>query len=176
MGMLFVLAYPQFSQKHLRYIEAYRLRHEPERAVLVRPHITLVFGVSGVESQKFLAFTKEVVDEWPAFSVTFHGCKVVKDNLDGTYKVFLQLSEGSNVITALHRALYDGAHRDQFRAEILFEPHMTVATSNSRKQAERAVADLSDFGLPVEAGVSAIAVERWHEGVLINLSTFSLCR
>ena len=44
--MIYVLAYPVFEPNSAERICAFRAEHEPERANLVPPHITLVFGAA----------------------------------------------------------------------------------------------------------------------------------
>ena len=44
--MIYVLAYPVFEPMSAERINAFRAKHEPDRAKLVPPHVTLVFGVA----------------------------------------------------------------------------------------------------------------------------------
>ena len=51
--MIYALAYPVFDPSTARAIDAFRTAHEPERARLVAPHVTLVFGLTSISARDF---------------------------------------------------------------------------------------------------------------------------
>ncbi|NRA99063.1 MAG: 2'-5' RNA ligase family protein [Rhodobacteraceae bacterium] len=127
--VIYVLTYPFFDDVAAKNIARFRAWHEPERARLVPPHITLVFGVSSVGSADLIALAEAAAQRFGPFAVEFPDFRTVHDSFEKTDKLMLNVSRGADELFQLHQALYDGPHRTEFDPEHSFQPHMTVATN-----------------------------------------------
>jgi 2'-5' RNA ligase len=171
--MIYVLACPEFEPSVAGNIARFRHMHEPERAKLVEPHVTLVFGLRDVRPLEFVAFCEKVALGVPEIAVDFAATEIVHDPFEKTYKFFLMNSTGRDELIALHERLYDGPHRSELLPAIPFRPHMTVATHSDRAIIERL--DARAIGaFPISGKVRALEIVELVKKTLIRLRTIPL--
>ncbi|MDU8909645.1 2'-5' RNA ligase family protein [Aestuariicoccus sp. MJ-SS9] len=153
--MIYVLAYPEFERGVAQGIDRFRSLHEPDRARMVRPHITLVFGSRREDADTLLGLCEDVSRTTPKLTIAFSGTKVAWDPFDKAHKLFLTCGRGARTLTALHRRLYEGPHRHDLRSDLPYAPHMTVATNADQTVIEGL--DVADIGaLPITGTVKAL--------------------
>ncbi|MEO0677434.1 MAG: 2'-5' RNA ligase family protein [Pseudomonadota bacterium] len=171
--MIYGLAYPAFDAESAARIHAFRARHEPKRARLVPPHVTLVFSVANAHPPAILALVEKVAGTSGAFPMIFDRCVIEYDPFEATRKHALLCGEGGAHIRALHERLYAGPHRSELSADHPFKPHMTIASHTDRADAERV--DLRALGaLPIRADITALHVVGLEAGRLSELKTAPL--
>ncbi|MCU0904669.1 MAG: 2'-5' RNA ligase family protein [Tabrizicola sp.] len=171
--MIYVLAYPEFEPRVAVNIARFRHTHEPERAKLVEPHVTLVFGLRGVRPLEFVASCEEVAVGVPEIEVDFDATEIVHDPFEKTYKLLFLTSSGREVLTALHERLYDGPQRSELHPAIPFRPHMTVATHSDPAIIERL--DTAEIGtFPIAGKIRALEIVEMVEKTLVRLRTIPL--
>jgi 2'-5' RNA ligase len=171
-AVIHVLAYPVFDPGSAERIDAFRARHEPERARLVPPHVTLVFGVSDEHLPTVSGLVDMVSGRTRVFPVVFDTAVIAFDDFEKTHKVFLLCGDGSERIKALHEQLYSGEHRSELSSAHPFEPHMTVASHDTRSEMEQIdVSAIGDF--PIRADVPALKLVQVYDGRLTVLKTAS---
>ncbi len=168
--VIYVLAYPVFEPNSAQRIRAFRTKHEPERAKLVPPHITLVFGAANEHLQAIAGLVDKVSGQTKAFAVTFDGYAIEFDPFEKKHKVFLFCGGGNGRITFLHNRLYEGAHSSELSSAHPFKPHITIATYDERPDVEQV--DISAVGeLPIRGELSALELVRFEDGRLTKLKT-----
>ncbi len=171
--MLYVLSYPVFDASVSGRVDTFRTRHEPQRAKLVRPHLTLVFGVNERNLQAVSERVETVSSQMNAFPVTFDEYVTGFDPFEQKHKILLLCGEGAKAVTALHDLLYEGEHRDEFCATQPFQPHMTVATCDTREEIEQV--DASALGkLPICGQVRGLELVRFVDGLLTPIKSTAL--
>jgi 2'-5' RNA ligase len=174
-AMIYVLAYPRFEPRVARNIAAFRSAHEPERAILVDPHITLVFGVRIAEPGAFAAFCQRAASRAREIPVEFSGSEIGYDPFEKTHKLFLVSSVGTDDLLALHERLYDGPHRRTLHPGISFKPHMTVASNRDQSIIERL--DVMEIGsFPIAGRICALEVVELADNKLHLLQSIPLQR
>ncbi|MDA7964375.1 2'-5' RNA ligase family protein [Ruegeria sp.] len=168
--MIYVLAYPEFEPSCAGRIRSFRAKHEPQRAKLVPPHITLVFGVKDEHLQTITELVEAVSNQTHEFPIAFDDHAIEFDPFEQKYKIFLLCGDGSCTVTALHDQLYNGEHRTELNSTHPFRPHMTIATYDERAEIERL--DVSDAGeLPICGKLRALEIMRFSNGELSTLKT-----
>lgn len=156
-SMIYVLAYPKFEADILRSILTFRSAHEPDRAGLVAPHITLVFGVQNSTPSEIAKHCELVATRTTTISVEFPSWEIVYDPFEKTHKIFLVTSTGTDRVTALHQQLYDGPHRSELHPDMPYKSHMTVATNVDRSVLE--AVDVASIGtFPMKATIRSLEV------------------
>lgn len=174
-SMIYVLAYPEFDATYANRIHDFRAKHEPQRAKLVPPHLTLVFGAKIGHLPVITELAKAVSRQTQTFTITLDHYTIEFDPFEQKHKIFLLCGEGSRDVTALHEQLYDGDHRAEFSPTHPFRAHMTVATCDTSAQIERI--NVSDVGpLPLYATLRAINVVRLSNGELSIIETLPFRR
>jgi len=168
--MIYVLAYPEFKRPDADRIRIFRATHEPHRAELVPPHLTLVFGVKSLHLPAVTELAEAVSRQTHAFHITFDDHAIEFDPFERRHKIFLHCGEGSRQVMDLHNHLYDGEHRAELSTAHPFRPHMTIATCDTRAQIEQV--NVSDVGtLPLRGTLRALQVMQWSSGTLSTLKT-----
>lgn len=173
--MIYVLAYPEFDPTCANRIHDFRAKHEPHRAKLVPPHLTLVFGVKSKHLQIITELADAVSCQTQAFQITFDDYSIEFDPFEQKHKILLLCGKGRRNVTALHNQLYDGGHRAEFSASHPFRPHMTVATCDTSAQIEQI--NVSDAGpLPFHATLKALEVVQLSNGALSTIKKLPFSR
>ncbi|WP_162409803.1 2'-5' RNA ligase family protein [Acuticoccus sediminis] len=165
--MLYVLAFPKFAETMARSIDRFRALHEPERARLVGPHVTLVFALSEADADGVCDSCGRAAAQTPPMDIAFDHVEIGDDPYEKTHKIFMLCSTGSGALVALHRRLYRGLHRE---GDAEYRPHMTIATNAARERLEHL--DPASIGaFPVRAVVDAIDVVQITGGALETVRT-----
>ncbi|MEM6460425.1 MAG: 2'-5' RNA ligase family protein [Pseudomonadota bacterium] len=173
--MLFVLAYPKFAPLDAKSIARFRSANEPERAKLVDPHVTLVFGMKNALLPDLAIACGGVARITSKFAISFTASEIVYDPHEGVHKLCLLVSEGRQEIVALHEDLQDGPQQDQRDTKIGFSPHMTVATNRKRSIIEELdTAAIRHF--PIAGIIEKLHIVKLAEETLHPLETFELGR
>jgi 2'-5' RNA ligase len=173
--MIYVLAYPSFMPNVAESIDRFRSEHEPERARLVPPHVTLVFGLKNADPVEFTMFCTRVAEGVTEIYVEFVASECSYDPFEKAYKLLLLSASGSMDVTALHKQLYDGPHRSELHPEIPYRPHMTVATHQDRRVIDGL--DVEVIGsFPLCGRINALEVIEVAGGALNSLRTIPLAR
>lgn len=171
--MIYVLAYPEFDPYTARRINRFRTAHEPERAALVPPHVTLVFGLRNADAKAVIALCEKVARATSELRIDFADSKIVYDPYEKNNKIFLVCGNGKDSLKDWHNQLYDGPHRIELNSDISYEPHMTVATHDDRSVLENL--DLAEIGtLPLVGTIRALQVVKLDDGTLRTLETVPL--
>ena len=171
--MIFVLAYPTFEPAVARSIDAFRQLHEPDRATLVRPYVTLVFGVRSLSSAALCSICDRVLKDQPPIDISLIGQEVVHDPFEQTYKLMLTVGVGAELLQHLRQRLYDGPHRHEWRSDRPYRAHVTVGTNTSRSRLDNL--DLAEIGvIPIPATIRSVEVVALEKGALKLLRDFPL--
>ena len=171
--MNYVLTYPIFDPTTAERIARFRSAHEPERARLVPPHITLVFGLDSQHAPTLAKRCSRLAEQNSAFSVTLTRSEIIFDPFEKAHKLFLICSGGADRLTGLHDCLYKGALQTFLDPDHPFRPHMTVATQQTRQGVENI--DHQDLGpLPITARIAALNLVKRVDNTLLPIATFPL--
>lgn len=171
--MIYVLAYPEFAPSTADALATFRAAHEPQRARLVPPHVTLVFGLRNFSAEAMADQCRRIASEARPFKVTFADGEFIHDPLENTHKIALPCVMGADELTMLHERLYDGPQRIELNPTIPYRPHMTIATNSERSVLETiSTAVLGPF--PLAAQITQLELVQVADGTLSNLSSFPL--
>ena len=166
--MIYVLAYPRFAPSCAAQIAAFRARHEPQRAKLVPPHITLVFGAADAHLEAIRALVESVSRQTQPFTMSFDAWTSAFDPFEKAHKLFLLCGAGRAAVTALHTRLYDGPHRETLDRAHPFRPHMTIATYDTRAEIDHVEIPFAG-DLPFCADLQALELVHLGGGRLTHL-------
>jgi len=155
--MIYVLAYPKFEKHVLRRLDDFRRVHEPERAKLVVPHLTLVFGVKQKFTEDVVGLCEELAGVTSPISLAFSRSEISYDTFENVHKLSLVCNKGAELITALHEKLYQGPHQSERHPDIAYRPHMTVGTNFDVSKLENV--DVTTIGqFPIKAEFNHLSV------------------
>ena len=172
--MLYVLAYPKFQPRDLAAVEQFRSAFEPQRARMVRAHVTLVFGVTSIDEVSLAEVTLFAARAVKCFNICFSKRQTVFDPLDRLHRVFLLPSVGHDVVASIYQMLHRGVLSSQKRFETGFEPHMTIATTDDVARAEAATTKAEEIKLPIWGTIDELTVVKRNGDHLKVVSRASL--
>ena len=114
------LAIVYFPGINLEAINKFRQKHDPNWAI-IKPHITLVFPISGISEEQLVNHLEPLTKEVKPFPISLNGLIKSFDNY-----LFLQVKEGYQEIIELHDKLYTEMPVLCLRDDIQFIPHITL--------------------------------------------------
>ncbi|MEM8837726.1 MAG: 2'-5' RNA ligase family protein [Pseudomonadota bacterium] len=171
--MIYVVAYPRFEKNLSAALTHFRNHHEPERARLIAPHVTLVFGSRLLNSVSATTLCERVAEKTSKFSLAFSEAEIIHDPFEDTHKICLMVSEGNEELKALHRDLYLGDHSSELQSDLPYRPHMTIAANPDRSALEDI--DVSQIGaFPIRAIIDALDVVEVKGGDLTAVRSIPL--
>ncbi|WP_372054476.1 2'-5' RNA ligase family protein [Tistrella mobilis] len=166
--MLYVLCLPRFAAADADRIDAFRRRHEPARATLVPPHLTLVFGAAIACRPALEATLAALAATAPAFDLTLGDPHAHLDDTRREYAFYLRALDGAGPLTRLHAALHDGPGLPTRRPDTPFDPHLTLTGAPEAGPVTAAAAAFAAaaWPLPVRGHVDAVEIMQLAEGCL----------
>ena len=171
--MIYVLAYPQFEPEISQSLAAFREVHEPNRAQLVDPHITLVFGLRNTPIENIESLCQRVASANSTISLEFSMVDFLYDPFEKTHKIALRCSIGASPLISLHEQLYDGPHQKELHPGIPYRPHMTIgANADAAKVESVDTAVIGDF--PIKAIVKNLSIVSLVDDKLRSISSIPL--
>jgi len=135
MGALAVISPLDISPGDRGWIESIRTRHDPQHA-FIEPHFTLVFPFHGVGVSAVEQHVKTVAAATQSIPFRLCAVRVVADVLSPRIYVFLVPDLGESEIRDLHGKLYQGILASNLKADIPYEPHVTVAATEHWSDAD----------------------------------------
>jgi 2'-5' RNA ligase len=137
------------------WIEDLRAQHDPLHD-LVEAHFTLVFPITGVGLATMATHVDQIAKRTPSVGFRLSRAQGVRDSLAPRSHVFLVPDVGDAEIRALHSMLYAGDLASSLRADIPYQPHVTVAAFETQSAAEGLARDLGEF--QIEGRLQALAL------------------
>lgn len=126
--------FPAFED--LARIERFRERHDP-MAGEVAAHLTLVFPFpTPLSALQVQTHVRKVAAGWPPIPVTFRAVRAQANEF-----VFLMAGRGGASIAGLHGRLYSRSLRPHLRADLPYEPHITIGRCPEPARLEAALGD-----------------------------------
>lgn len=168
---LYVLCYPRFSSVNNRDVEEFRRRHEPHRAQFVRAHFTLVFGTTAVGETELVAQVRRTANAFTPFTVKLEFVSKTWDSISGEYKLYLTPSDGEDELTKLYEHLHTDALKNDLRPDILFRPHITIATSRIEDKIDAAQKKSTEPPYPFTVTVDSMAIAELQVGALQEVAS-----
>ncbi|MAM77094.1 2'-5' RNA ligase family protein [uncultured Tistrella sp.] len=174
--MLYVLCLPRFAAADADRIDAFRRRHEPARATLVPPHLTLVFGAAMACRPALETALAAVAATEPAFDLTLGDPHTHLDDRRREYAFYLRALDGTGPLARLHAALHDGPGLPTRRPDTSFDPHLTLTGAPGADPVTAAAAAFAAdaWPLPVRGHVDAVEIVQLLEGRLDRLTRVPL--
>lgn len=153
------------------WIEDVRARHDPQHD-LVEAHFTLVFPMTGVDLTTLSRHVDRIARRARTVDFRLTRARAVRDSLAPRSHVFLIPEEGDEEIRGLHSALYRGELASSLRADIPYQPHVTVAAFESQSAAEALADELGEF--QVEGRLRTMALMSVAGGIVRREALFPL--
>jgi 2'-5' RNA ligase len=170
---LLVVAYPQFTPTDHEWLQAIRRQHDPQYG-LIEPHFTLVFPVTTVDQDAFIAHVTAQLRDTHVISFNIRCAIVVKDALGPLTHVFLVPDEGFSALVKLHDALYTGILADALRLDVPFIPHITVG-GDAGPLVSKALADaINREDRCVQGQIMALDIISYEQGRVVPVTRITL--
>lgn len=120
-----VVARPALAEPDRAWIESIRARHDPQ-AARIGLHVTLAFPapLAPTAARDVLA---EAAGVQAPFACAFDAVLAVREPGADRGHVYFVPNAGRAEFARLHDALYRGAFRPHFRADLPYVPHVTLA-------------------------------------------------
>ncbi len=171
---LLVVAYPELSDKHKRWIESFRKKHDRLFYGVVEPHFTFVFPTFGVTYEDFLQEVLDKAKDVRGFEFRIRCAMNNNDSLSEYNHIFLSPDEGNSDIVKLHDKLYSGILRKTLRLDIDFYSHMVIGSYKDAEKCKVLIDEINSSGLDISGKISSLNIVSYGNGKLRNLNRIEL--
>ena len=168
---IFVIAPVIAPRGDIARIELLRRRHDAN-ATRVAAHLTLVFGLEGVDRRVVDAHVARMASQNRQIAYRLSSYLAVPDIDQTQHSIFLVPDQGRLEIEALHDALYSGPLKGYLRRDIPYIPHVTIGQVEHGIQAEALIRTLGQVG--ISAQLSHLELVEFDGTVLNVLNRFAL--
>lgn len=170
-----VLAYPEFSEKDLAWIEAIRITFDPE-ADLIAPHVTLVYPIAEhqIAVHEVILHTRAVALDTPPFDMHLR-CALMMPDIAGTgAHIFLVPDEGFSHFVKLHDHLYQVPLAPYLRLDLPFIPHVKVGSGSDAAVLYQVAQELNESGFAPHAFIDRLSVIHYTPDKVTTLEHMTL--
>ena len=165
---LVALCYPKVPERHQRFMDQLREKHDLAFKDVVRPHFTLVFPLRGVSDLVYREHIQTIAARREPFPFVCRYAMVHSDPANDNWYVFLVPDEGFSRIARLHDELYTGVLAPHLRLDLPYLPHIGVATFKDRTACRRLADELNRNGPEVSGVIDAISVGEYDGKVVAD--------
>lgn len=158
MRSLFTVGLPDLPAAQRAMVDAFRAQHDPRNGTRIAPHVTLVFGVSGVADDHCVRHVAAIAAASAPIDFVCRHAALGTDHADGSACVFLVPDEGHASLALLHDRLYTGLLEPFHRLDIPFTPHITIGSSLSHLAARDLCRRLNANGVRVAGRIGSLTV------------------
>ncbi|WP_125606397.1 2'-5' RNA ligase family protein [Lapidilactobacillus bayanensis] len=149
-----ILLFPSFENQF--EIDQIRAQYD-SLATHIRPHISLVFPFeSSCPDVLIIDAVKRIATQFGSFAIQL-------SNVGGAPEagyVWLEVANGSAIITALHDALYQQLEFSRYlRADLAYIPHVTIGQGLNEEVAKNLLSQLQAKNWQFETVVNSISIE-----------------
>lgn len=156
--MLAAICIPEFSGPDLAWLQDLRARYDPEYALRVAPHVTVVFPNSALGEEPFLAHIADCARDIEAVTVTFSSAREYREPGTKLEFVFLIPEIGKDWFLRAHDRMNGGPLATERRNDIPYVPHITLARFASCGEAAPLTARINSEIRPMTGRIEAIDV------------------
>lgn len=170
---LLVVAYPQLSTADFAWIQAIRERHDPLYSVIA-PHFTLVFPVSEVAQDAFIAHIAARARQVSSIPFTIRCATIVKDAFSPLTHLFLVPDDGNSPLIKLHDALYTRVLADALRLDVPFIPHITIGAHADACACKAVVGDINRQNIRIQGQIDALDIIAYENTAVTPITRIAL--
>jgi len=150
-----VIAEPELAASDRAWIERLRRRHDPLGQARVGPHLTLFFAAAIADPAPLLRAMRRAAVRTKPFGVALDRVLLLED-VAGGFVICLGVSRGRAALVRLHDRLYAGALAPYRRADIAYEPHLTLGRRRRVDAADRLAARIAAAEPDLRAPIASL--------------------
>lgn len=154
MGLRTIMIFPQFD--NIDIINDIRIKYDP-LALLVRPHITLVFPFDlDISNKELSVIITDAIKSIKSFEIELSGYSKHQSN-DGNY-LFLDIVKGYDEIIKIHNCLYEKL--TMLKKPKGYIPHITIGKLKTLIEMEEAFDSIVNIKAIFKSNVEVVSVEQ----------------
>jgi 2'-5' RNA ligase len=161
-----VIAEPELAKADRDWIEALRRRHDPAGQVRVGPHLTLFFAAGLSDPAPLARAMERAAASHPAFDLKLAPIVVLPDIAGGAV-VALAATFGRSQCVALHDLLYAGDLARHLRADVPYEPHLTLGRAANATDAQMLASTVAAERRAIHGRIAALQLVELGESAAI---------
>jgi len=172
---LHVVAYPELNADDFLRIQECRKEHN-SLYTIIPPHFTLVFAVKDVSEIDFVSEIKRKTDSIKPISFCLRSATINRDAISGYYDAFLVPDEGYGAISKLHDRLYSGKLLPEWRMDIPYVPHISIACNTDPNKILTIVNEWNSREFAIEGKIRYLDIINYENRRVETLTRIELCR
>ena len=155
---LYTVAPAKLSDADAWTIRGLRRRYHPGEEGFIGPHITLLFGWSGLKPDAYIRHVQELAQSFKPFLVTLtEAVAPIEQEIHKNY-VYLTAPGSDAQLRTMHAALYGGPMAPALKRDLEYVPHMTVGCLHDRQSAAELAETLNSKGVKIDVPIDGLEV------------------
>lgn len=156
---LLVLAYPEFADADVAWIQEIRRVHDPQ-CDMIAPHLTLVYGTEDADEGAIADHVAGVAAWFSAVPFRIRRAFIDTDNADNEAFFHLVPEDGYETLYALHERLNEGPLSAARSSDFPYVPHITLGRGADVEQGTTLIGGLNKSGIDISGRIAALTVVR----------------
>ena len=169
-----VVTYPKLEQSDFDWIQEYRQQNDPRYFAIVPPHFTIVFAVSDISKEDFIAEVKKQSAGLRKFDFEIKVATINRDDSGEYYHEFLVPDAGYSNIVKIHDKLYAGELAGHLRYDIDFIPHIGIGNADAVEASKKRVDDLNARDVAIKGSVDTLDIIEYSGGPVQTIEKIQL--
>jgi hypothetical protein len=169
-----VVAFPELDRDDFEQIQNYRKKHDQLHYLLIKPHLTLVFPLSGISQQEFVSEIKARAQDFQKFRFVLRTATISKDAFKDHFHIFLLPEEGSSRIIRLHDKLYSGKLKEHLRLDLDYMPHIGIGNSKDSLTVKKMVDEWNSKDFEMQGSVSRLTILNYENNTITKIEEIEL--
>lgn len=169
-----VLAYPELKGTDFETIQNYRKDKDGLFFNVVNPHFTVVFPMSGILQEEFIAEVKDQCTAFTKFDFTIRCATINKDAFSDYFHTFLVPDEGYSIFIKLHDKLYSNKFKSSLRLDIDFVPHIGIGNSLDKFACKKMVDEWNEKEFSISGRISHLTIVKYENNCVTKIKDIEL--
>lgn len=170
---LHVIAYPELAPADYEMIQLFR-RDYNSLFKVIEPHCTIVFSVTDMHLEYFIAEIKKQIDLTPSIQFCIRCAVINKDSFSNDYDAFLLPDEGLSRIVKLHDKLYSDKLSHHHRLDISYIPHISIASSPDVQSIKKIVDQWNKKEFEINGIISSLDIINYENRIVTTIEKIPL--
>ena len=171
---LLVIAYPELTDTDFKLIQDYRKDHGQLYYKVVKPHVTLIFPVTGISSTDLTSEIRKQLKSVNSISFSIRCSTINKDAFSEYYNMLLVPDEGFSQIVKLHDKLYSDKLFPYQRLDIDFIPHIGIGNSTDKMICKKMVDEWNAKNFVINGIISTVEVVNYENETITTVEKIKL--
>ena len=163
-----VLAYPNLTKNDYQWIQSIRKKHDIQYSA-VKPHFTIVFPTEKLKESDFTKQINSRPSKSTSIDFTLTKAVVTENIYPKCYQVHLVASNQISGLIDLYNNFYNGLLSEEKRSDIIYIPHITIASNESSNLMLDLASTINKNGININGSIDNVVFASFDGKKVIDI-------